>query len=59
MVKTVSKLAEEGKVALRNIRRDVLKEISGLDGMRIIFMFVPILLTGRVELYIYPLVLTI
>lgn len=33
MVKTVSKLAEEGKVALRNIRRDVLKEISGLDGL--------------------------
>ena len=33
LVKTVGKLAEEGKVALRNVRRDALKEISQLEGL--------------------------
>lgn len=33
LVKTVGKLAEQGKVALRNVRRDALKEISALSGL--------------------------
>ena len=32
-MKTVGKLAEQGKVALRNVRRDALKEISALSGL--------------------------
>ena len=33
LVKTVGKLAEQGKIALRNVRRDALKEISALTGL--------------------------
>jgi ribosome recycling factor len=31
MVKTVGKLGEEGKVALRNVRRDAMKAIEKLE----------------------------
>ena len=32
-VKLVSKLGEEGKVALRNVRRDALKSVGKLEGI--------------------------
>ncbi len=31
MTKTVSKLGEEGKVAIRNVRRDAMKAIEKLE----------------------------
>jgi ribosome recycling factor len=33
LVKLVSKLGEEGKVALRNVRRDALKSVGKLNGI--------------------------